>query len=253
MRYLFSPEGNEAIDALLARRPLLAFDFDGTLAPIVGHPDDACVPQAVSDALSGLAALRPVAVITGRSVNDVQRRLGFTPAYVIGNHGAEGLPGAPADRRHLLDPLRQQLRRRTRYLQRHGVMVEDKGGSLALHYRLAADRPCALRAIEAVLVGLDEQLEVFGGKLVMNVVPASSPDKGDAVIHLVAHAGCDAALFIGDDVNDEAVFRVAAPDWLTVRIGRDEPASLARFFLESSDEVVELLERMRGRLEARGA
>lgn len=248
MRHLFSPAGHEAIDALLARRPLLAFDFDGTLAPIVGHPDDVCVPAAVSSALRGLAVQRPVAVITGRSVADVRPRLGFDPAYVVGNHGAEGLPGAHLDRRALLDPLRRQLCRELRKLQRHGVMVEDKGGSLALHYRLAADRPGALRAIEAVLAGLDERLETFGGKLVMNVVPAASPDKGDAVTHLLAHAGCDCALFIGDDVNDEAVFRIAEADWVTVRIGPDGVESQARFCLASSDEVVELLQLLQLRL-----
>jgi trehalose 6-phosphate phosphatase len=250
MSYLFSPAGMQAIDALLsARSPLLAFDFDGTLAPIVGHPDDVSVPQAVREALRGLAALRTVAVITGRSVDDVRPRLGFEPAYLVGNHGAEGLPGAQADRRHLLDSVRKHLCRQMRLLQRHGVMVEDKGGSLALHYRLAGDRPGALRAIESVLAGLDSSLETFGGKLVMNVVPAASPDKGDAVMHLVAHAGCDTVLFIGDDVNDEAVFRIAAPDWVTVRIGCDATDTKAKFVLRSSDQVVELLERMRKRLD----
>lgn len=254
MNYLFSPDGDAAIDALLAaRRPLLAFDFDGTLAPIVGHPDDVCVPQAVRDALRGLAARRTVAVITGRSVADVRPRLGFDPAYVVGNHGAEGLPGAQADRRHLLEPVRRQLCRQTRLLQRHGVMVEDKGGSLALHYRLAADRPGALRAIESVLAGLDGSLQTFGGKLVVNVVPTASPDKGDAVMQLVSHAGCDNVLFIGDDVNDEAVFRIAAPDWLTVRIGCEATDTKARFVLRSSDEVVELLERLHEGLDGRGA
>jgi len=242
MSYLFSPQGHEAIAALLARRPLLAFDFDGTLAPIVGHPDDVCVPRAVAAALRALSALRPVAVVTGRSVTDVRARLGFDPAYVVGNHGAEGLPGEQVDRHGQLDALRHRLRRLASQLQHHGVMVEDKGGSLALHYRLAHDRAGALSAIESALDGLEAPLNRFGGKLVVNVVPADAPDKGDAVRRLLAHAGCDCALFVGDDINDEAVFRIALPDWLTVKIGRDEAGSQARFWLESIDEVVVLLE-----------
>lgn len=242
---LLSPAGREAIDALLARRPLLAFDFDGTLAPIVDHPDDARVPPPVAAALRALSARRPVAVVTGRSVADVRARLGFDPAYVVGNHGAQGLPGVPQDRGAQLDALRHRLRRLAHRLQRRGVTVEDKGGSLALHYRRAPDPALALAAIDAALEGLDERLATFGGKLVMNVVPADAPDKGDAVLRLVAHAGCDCALFVGDDVNDEAVFRVAAPDWLTVRIGDDGAASQARFGLDSIDGVVALLELLR--------
>ena len=60
----------------------------------------------------------------------------------------------------------------------------------------------------------------------------------------------DIALFVGDDVNDEAVFRIAAPDWLTVRVGRDAIESRARFCLEAIDEVAVLLALLRSRLTA---
>jgi trehalose 6-phosphate phosphatase len=124
------------------------------------------------------------------------------------------------------------------------VRVEDKGLSVALHYRLAADRARAQAAIDDALAALDPALERFGGKCVVNVVPAGVPDKGEAVIALQQRSGAGAVVFIGDDVNDESVFRRAGPHWLTVRIGRDDPQSSARFFLDSQAEVATLLQDM---------
>ncbi|MDE2081978.1 MAG: trehalose-phosphatase [Burkholderiales bacterium] len=249
MRHLFSPAGRQALAAVLQRRPLLAFDFDGTLAPIVARPDEARISAAVAHALAQLARRRPVAIVTGRRVADVRPRLGFEPAYVVGNHGAEGLPGAvaaapAAAADPALDSARQRLAHEAARLAQAGVTVEDKGASIALHYRLAPLPEMARSELEALFATLPPGLRSFGGKRVLNLVPAGAPDKGAAVTRLLAHAGCDCAVFLGDDINDEAVFEVSAPDWLTVRIGRDEPASRARFFLDTPAEVALLLQRM---------
>jgi trehalose 6-phosphate phosphatase len=70
------------------------------------------------------------------------------------------------------------------------------------------------------------------------------------VLALVARCGADCALFAGDDVNDEPVFEAAPPDWLTVRVGRFERHSRARYFLDSPNEIAMLLERMLTLLQA---
>ena len=75
MRHLFTPEGEAALAAVMRLAPVLAFDFDGTLAPIVARPDQAHVPPPVSEGLAHLAQRLPVAVISGRSVADVRARL----------------------------------------------------------------------------------------------------------------------------------------------------------------------------------
>src|ERR687890_603252 len=75
MEHLFTPRGEAALDAVMRLEPLLAFDFDGTLAPIVDRPDDARVPAEVSRWLAELARRHPIAVITGRSIADVRARL----------------------------------------------------------------------------------------------------------------------------------------------------------------------------------
>lgn len=236
-QYLFSDEGKAAIATCLARRPLLAFDFDGTLAPIVHQPDLASPSPAVAAAMTRLCALAPVAVVTGRAIADAQRRLGFTPRHVVGNHGAEGRGGeytgipqlAPQAWRDALAALAADF-------EVFGIAVEDKGQSITLHYRQAADPDQARRMIEAAAAGLRPAPRVIGGKAVVNLLPAGAPDKYAAISGLLALEGRSTAIFIGDDLTDDAVFEQAPPDWLTVRVEPDG-STRARFFLPAQAEV----------------
>ena len=243
MKHLFSNEGLHALAAVLALKPLLAFDFDGTLAPIVARPDDVRVSTAVSHRLTQLAHWRPVAIVTGRKVADVTPRLGFEPAYIVGSHGAEdpALATSVAHERALASA-RTYLAEHASALEDAGVMIEDKGHSMALHYRLARDREKAQRCITSTIAHIGPGLHTFGGKFVVNLVAENAPNKGDAVQRLVARSESGAALFVGDDVNDEAVFEIAPSHWLTVRIGQDAPGSRAQFFLNSHAEMAHLLQ-----------
>jgi trehalose 6-phosphate phosphatase len=243
MRHLFSPEGEAALAAVMQARPLLAFDFDGTLAPIVERPDDARLAHGIEQSLAHLAGRLPVAIVSGRAIEDLRKRLTFVPPYLVGNHGAED-PAHGALPPAALEVLRDRLRTSSAALADAGVSVEDKGYSLALHYRLASDPEQAIATVARVLEDLPAGLAAYPGKLVMNVVGSSAPDKGVAVLRLLARSGASRAVFLGDDVNDEPVFAAAGADWLTVKVGRDDAASLARFYVESPDEVAQMLERM---------
>lgn len=246
MKHLFRPEGKQALALALRQQPLLAFDFDGTLAPIVARPDDARLSAAVSARLKALATQLPLAIVTGRTVEDVRNRLGFEPRFVVGNHGAEEAhdPRPGALRAPQLDGLRQRLMARQADLAAAGIDVEDKGASLALHYRLSRQREQAQALISELLQAGDSAWRVFGGKMVVNVVPRVAPDKAAAVHGLVARCGAACAVFAGDDSNDEPVFESAPPHWLTIRIGRADGKSRARYFLDSPNEMAMLLERM---------
>lgn len=243
--HIFSPQGEQALAATMALWPLLAFDFDGTLAPIVALPDMARMPPGVVIRLRQLARYLPVAIVTGREVADVSKRLGFTPKYIVGSHGAESdlLPPLPMwvsameSAREWLQPFREEL-------QAMGVHVEDKRSSIALHYRMARDRELARRRLEEILKTAGPALHVFGGKLVFNIVAARAPDKADAVHAVVAREGAASAVFIGDDVNDEPVFQRAPAHWLTIKVGRTSAHSRARFYLDSPREMAMLLDRM---------
>jgi trehalose 6-phosphate phosphatase len=245
MKHVFSTDGKAALRAVMALRPLLAFDFDGTLAPLVANPRDAAMPLSVMRRISRLSSLLPVAVITGRSVDDVSARLGFEPRYVIGNHGAEGFGDqALCDYREILDAPRAVLSRHQEQLREHGIQIEDKGLSIALHYRMARDRQRAADWIEGVFARSDTPLTLSFGKCVVNVTPAAAPDKGIALRRLVTLEGAAAAVFIGDDVNDESAFAIADRHWLTVRIGNTVPRSAARFFLDDHAQVAVLMQDM---------
>lgn len=249
MQHLFCAAGQRAIETVMATQPLLAFDFDGTLAPIVPRPDDAHVSLGVAQRLTHLSHHLPVAIITGRSVDDVRQRLGFNAHHIIGNHGAEdtALPSsaeAMAAWQSALDPVRQLLTQHGPALDRLGIVIEDKQHSLALHYRLSRDREAALLEIRSLVAEMPAGVRVFGGKCVVNIVAANAPDKGQAMMQLVQRIQAPSAVFIGDDINDEAVFAIAPAHWLTVRIGRDDAMSQARFFLDTHAEVATLLHKL---------
>lgn len=245
-RPLFSPAGFAALDALVRRAPLVAFDFDGTLAPIVDRPDDARLPSATARRLARLAERLPVAIVTGRAVDDVRARLGFQPAFVVGSHGAEG-DTPPVDAATLaarLDALRERLADGADAMDGHGIEAEDKGLSIALHYRRAADPPRAGAFAHALLADAGPDVRVFGGKMVVNATAADAPDKATALRALLARTGRDAAFFAGDDVNDEPVFRAAGPRWVTARVGGPDPASAAGWWIASPSDMPALLERL---------
>ena len=246
MQHLFSTEGEAALAAVLKLQPLLAFDFDGTLAPIVAHPDAAQVPPGIVPRLVALAARLPVAIVTGRSVTDVRSRLGFEPHYIVGNHGAEDAadPSAADAHLHALDPLRQKLAAGNAVLADAGILVEDKGQSIALHYRMSPLRERAPALIREVLATIHAPFDVSSGKMVVNITVPGAPDKARAVQALLKRSGASCAVFVGDDANDEPVFIAAPPNWLTVRVGHDDPTSRALFYLDSPKQMAALLDRL---------
>lgn len=244
MPHLLRSGGEAALAAALRRSPLLAFDFDGTLAPIAATPGQVRVSRSVSGKLRRLCARLPVAVVSGRSVADLSTRLDFEPRFVVGNHGAEMHAEAAQERSGELDEARRLLALQAQALSRLGVSVEDKGLSLALHYRLSRSPEQARAAIRQLLQPLQQRYRTFGGKMVENVMPLDAADKSRAVHELVRMSGAGCAVFIGDDVNDEPVFESAPDGWLTVRVGREDPTSRAAYFLDSTAEVALVLDRM---------
>ena len=245
MKLILDDEGRAALRDLMDSTPLLAFDFDGTLAPIVPHPDEARVPLPVARRLQYLAARLPVAIVTGRAIADVESRLGFSPRHILGNHGIENpLEATRGDWARALDDFRVVLHRERHELGAVGLRIEDKGLSIALHYRLAPDRSRAVARVEALLLDHGRTLKVVGGKCVFNITAADAPDKGDALLALALSTGAGSALFVGDDLNDEAVFAKALPDWVTVRIGRNHPGSRARYYLDVPAQLPALLDTL---------
>jgi trehalose 6-phosphate phosphatase len=255
-----SDAGAAGLVALSARpeRALLAFDYDGTLAPIVLDPAVA-YPQLGCRAALGAAAVvfGTVAIVSGRSAGGVVDLLDLSapdaPALIVfGVHGREvwsraaGQQAAPphpglAAARGELDALFGVLA--------PGVLIEDKGRSLAVHFRACDDPRAASATGREPVVRLAERcgLEVLPGRLVLELL-GPGPDKGDAFRELAA--GAHAVCFVGDDLADLAAFRVVdtlrqdGVPGLKVAVANPEspaPAAAADLVLDDPAAVVKWL------------
>jgi trehalose 6-phosphate phosphatase len=122
-----------------------------------------------------------------------------------------------------------------------GVRIEDKGPSLAIHYRMARARSAVRRHILIAAADL-HGARIVEGKMVVNVLPADAPDKGTALVRLSKRLRCPSAIYVGDDENDEDVFALASQGRLLgVRVGRSRRTQAA-YFLPSQTSVDQLLQ-----------
>ena len=242
---LFSPRGLRALRRLNSGHALLAFDLDGTLAPLVMRPADAAVSRITASRLQALARRWPVAVITGRAVADARLRLGFEPRFLVGNHGAErvGNTASPAPH-HALAGCREQARQWALAFDERGVDVEDKGASLAWHYRRSADAASVRRWLDSLIAAHGPGIAASHGHSVLNITPSNAPNKGDALVQLMHECGAVHALIVGDDVNDEPAFARAGAGCVSVRIGPLGTPSCARFRLGAQSQVNTLLSQL---------
>ena len=176
----------------------LVFDVDGTLAPIAPRPELAHVPEETRAELRRLAERYAlVACLSGRAGLDARKLVGVDGIQYVGNHGLELRP----DARALATAI-------ARFRDAVGLPVEDKGISLAYHYREAEDEKAARAELESVaqsalLAGLDPRW----GRKVLEVRPRVDADKGTAVRTLVERARASRALYAGDDSTDLDAFR----------------------------------------------
>lgn len=244
MDYLLMEKGKGELEALLKVRSLYAFDFDGTLAKIVRDHHAARLGRPIRFWLEKLAKRAPIAIISGRSVEDLRSRVGTVVPHLIGNHGSEG----PHTRREDMQQVREtssgwlQLvnERFQDELTRRGVVVENKSYSLSFHYRTAGQRDEARVLISRIVAELSPPPRIVLGKSVVNVMPPTASHKGTALLEYMRRLDCSRALYVGDDETDEDVFALRDHRILTVRIGKKNESS-ARYFLKRQTEIAEVL------------
>jgi trehalose 6-phosphate phosphatase len=236
MEYALSRSARQVLAQLSCERTLYAFDFDGTLSPIVENPGYAGMRPRTRTLLTCLAAAHPCVVISGRGRADLLQRVeGIGLAQAIGNHGAETgaairppNPGV-AQWKSVLEPALAGM---------PGVWVEDKELSLAVHYRHAPKELDARSRILAAARNLPHA-RVFGGKRVVNLVLDTAPHKGHALAAERDRLACDWVFYIGDDETDEDAFALCG-NIVPVRIGLSQ-RSHARYYLRSQREIDRLL------------
>ncbi len=235
MRYLLSPASRPVLAQLAHERTLCAFDFDGTLSPIVEHPGKAGIGGQTRILLRKVAALYPCVIISGRARSDLVGRLGgIKVERAIGNHGAETEATPPKSM--MVAEWKASINRELGEVP--GLWVEDKGLSLAVHYRQSSDKAGVRRRILAAARSLPDA-RLVGGKQVVNLMPDRASNKGAALAVERTRLRCNWVLFVGDDENDEDAFALDG-NIVGVRIGRKKH-SHARYYLRTQAELDKLL------------
>jgi len=264
VEYLFQSWQSFSSDIRAASHVVLLSDYDGTLTPIVSRPDEAVLSTEVREKLCALAK-KPafsVGIISGRSLSEIKAMVGIEGIYYAGNHGLEidgpGLkfinPAAKAAQATIKD-LGQQFSAKLGNIE--GVIVEDKGLSLSIHYRLVKkDEVNIVAEIFHQITSprlRDGKIKVTSGKKVWEVRPPIDWHKGKAVEAIIKEMKAVIkyerllTIYLGDDTTDEDAFKVIhRPQGWSIFVGAENPSSNADYFLNSPSEVETFLSRLLG-------
>lgn len=233
-----------------ARPLLLLFDFDGTLCEFEPDPDAVRLPSRRRELLQLLQRHHTIGVVSGRRLEDVRRRCDIDDLAVAGLHGLEieafgerfdhpdleqataAVAEVAASLRHLVGPLA-------------GAFVEDKGASVALHFR-DSDPDAQRIAIDGFAAASAAHIEsgrlrLMRGSYVLELLPNIDWNKGHAVTWIRERAeernGASFVAYVGDDVTDQDAFAaieadgfpIAASERVTANASLDGPAEVEEF------------------------
>jgi trehalose 6-phosphate phosphatase len=234
-------------------------DYDGTLTPIVNHPQDAWLTDSMRQTLRELASSVPVAILSGRDLHDVRRRVDIDGIVYAGSHGFD-IAGAGGLRRQLgaaylpvLDVAESELRETLDEIL--GAQLERKHFSVAAHYRNVNESEAfrVALAVDAVAARLHE-LRRIDGKKVYELLPGIDWDKGKAVLWLLDTLGLEQPnvlpIYIGDDTTDEDAFRALKGRGVGILVSDESQPTSATYSLKNPSEVERFLQEITDRLNA---
>jgi trehalose-phosphatase len=254
MEYLFNRW--EEVERALAPGALLLLDYDGTLTPIVERPELAILAPDMKELLKRVSQYYTLGIISGRSLADVKGLVGLKEIHYAGNHGFEiSGPGVElvkpeAERaRPILVKLCKELREKLENIK--GAIVEDKGSTVSVHYRLVKEEEFEhLKNIfeEVVAPHIDSgAVKVTHGKKVFEIRPNVEWDKGKAVLWISRVVDPKAELkliYVGDDRTDEDAFLALKEKGITILVSEGPIESNAKYFVKNVDEVKTFFEKL---------
>ncbi len=225
----------------------LFFDYDGTLTPLVDDPRSAALSKSTRDLLAGLRSVYPVAIVSGRTLFDVMNMVDLRDILYAGNHGAELWDGqrviigsdGPVDPQ----AIRAFLQEITPAMAGiPGVMIEDKGVTISVHYRNVDGRrrQDVVERFRHLADAYRNTLSLVEGNMVLEARPRTVWNKGDAVAWILRTFGAGRLpLYVGDDATDEDAFRVVdQAGGISIGIGMKTGAPC---YLESQAGIEDLL------------
>lgn len=254
MKYLF--DCWKEVEETLTPDIVLLLDYDGTLTPIVAKPELAVLSEEMRDVLRRASKLYTVGIISGRSLNDVKKLVKINGLYYAGNHGFE-ISGPALE---LVKPEAEQAKpaistickeMAARLSHINGAIVEDKGLTASVHYRLVAENNFQelSRIFDEVIKPHLESgvIRITRGKKVFEIRPNVEWDKGKAVLWMVDALKVPKGppIYIGDDRTDEDAFlALKEKNGITILVTEEVKESNARYFVRSVNEVKEFLEKL---------
>ncbi len=245
----------QLVGVIAGREPFVCLDYDGTLSEIVSDPDAATFVDGAAEALERLAALCPVAILSGRDLADIRDRVGLPGIWYAGSHGFEliGPDGtyrqndAAAAALPALETAAVELRDDLEPIP--GARVEHKRFAVAVHYRNVAAEHVAEVAAAAHRRGRQHGLRVTNGRKVVELRPNIDWDKGDVLRWIsdsIHQPGRVVPVYIGDDLTDEDAFDAIRYTGMGIVVRNDEDGgrpTAAQFTLRGPREVATFLRR----------
>ena len=234
-------------------------DYDGTLTPIVSRPEDAWLPDSMRQTLRSLAARVPVAILSGRDLDDVRGRVLVDGIVYAGSHGFD-IAGAGGLRRELgaaylpvLDTAEAELREALDEIP--GAQLERKHFSVAAHYRNVNEDDASRVALAMDGVATrHRELRRMDGKKVYELLPDIDWNKGKAMLWLLENLGLEGPnalpIYIGDDRTDEDAFRALEKRGVAILVSEHPQVTAASYWLKNPDEVECFLQKITDRLHA---
>jgi trehalose-phosphatase len=262
VQHLFESWQSFSSDVRNAAHIVLLSDYDGTLTPIVSRPDEAILSPTVREKLTTLAQ-KPafsVGIISGRPRSEVKALVGIDGIYYAGNHGLEiegpGLNFINPEAKEAQITIKELVQSSsTKLAGIEGVIVEDKGLSLSIHYRLVKqdDEKVVAEIVRQITSPWlrDGKIRLTSGKKVWEIRPPVEWHKGKAVETIIKEMktvlgnGQWLTIYLGDDTTDEDAFKIIhRPQGWSIFIGEENPSSNADYFLNSTSEATTFLSRL---------
>jgi len=236
---------NDLCACISASGVAVFLDYDGTLTPIAPRPELAVLSPSMRSTLRLVAKHWPTAIVTGRSLDQIQRLVDLSGLTYAASHGFDiHGPGLQyqvgRNARNAIHAACFDITQKIADVE--GVLIENKTFSVAVHFRLVAPENTQ-RVIDATRsTGLHHRLRVTGGKQVIELRPDIDWDKGAAIRWLAGRHPGRIPLFIGDDLTDEDGFRAIADNGISILVAAEPRETAARFTLRDVDAVETFLQ-----------